>query len=142
MHSLKILKLIGFGEEVITQDFITIFSNKNLKNLLELELISCKGVNDEVIETIALGCPRLESIELYNLDNVNDQSIQFLIKHCTNLQKIRLGLYQLTEDCLSEINTHLLKLRVLDLKCGPRIERSYLEQIVKNSSMDLKITYQ
>ena len=92
LHSLKVLKL-KFAKDISPDEWISLFSNKNLEDLKELELIKCEGITNEVIDLMALNCSFLESLFLCITtppSSVEDQSLIFLMKNCRNIQKLSL----------------------------------------------------
>ena len=107
LHNLRILKLKR-AKKVVADDFISLFANRALKNLVQIDLSECVQINDEVIKTIAIGCPKLESIMLHWCWDIRDQGMEFLIRYCNNIEKLfLLGVVLLTDEFLNEINQHL-----------------------------------
>ena len=136
MNNLESLTLNRFIRTT-KDEFISIFSNGNLKNLLKLDLYFCIQINDEVLKTISENCPKLEILKIYDLENVGDQGIQSVIKHCKNLKELYLNGYRLrhlSNRCLFGISNlphfRLLNLDGSNLLHAPRnITDSFLEQL-------------
>ena len=64
LNKLQVLKLKR-AKKVIADDFVTLFANKNLGFLSDLDLSECVQINDEVIKTI--GMFSMSHIRLCNL---------------------------------------------------------------------------
>ncbi|CAK8675999.1 unnamed protein product [Clavelina lepadiformis] len=60
------------------------------RNLQDLNLSECKGVNDEIMRTIAEGCPTLLYLNLSHCD-VTDGTLRNLARCCLNLQYLSLA---------------------------------------------------
>ena len=78
------------AKKVIADDFISLFANRSLENIEKLDLSECVQINDEVIKTIALGCPMLECLMLNWCWDVRDQGMEFLIRYCNSIKKLNL----------------------------------------------------
>ena len=64
LHKLRLLKLKR-AKKVKADDFVTLFANKNLPELQDLDLSECVQVNDEVIQTLALGMDTKDMVARY-----------------------------------------------------------------------------
>ena len=130
LHNLRRLKLKK-AKRVAADDFITLFANKTLEHLIHLDLSECALINDEVIQTIAIGCPKLQYLILNWCWDIRDQGMEFLIRYSNKIRQLNLlGVVLLTDDFLCEINDHLPELVHLDLEQCPNLTDDYLEQIV------------
>ena len=140
LHCLSNLRL-NFAQNVTSEDFISLFSHKNLQYLLQLDLSRCFEVDDEVLKTIALNCPGLESLALNGCKKITDQGMKFLIKHCKNIIILYLrAVNKLSDLFLYQVNDNLKNLLYLNLKNhGPKITKFGLEYVVGKSNIGLTI---
>ena len=106
MHNLKQLKLTFWECEededwkkhirdnkvivcdILEDDLIHIFSNKNLSKLQSLSLLDCDHMNDKVLKTIALNCSQLKNLNLQKSDDVSEAGIEFVRENCPNITKL------------------------------------------------------
>ena len=134
LRNLKILKLINARNVAVT-DFIFAFSEKKLKNLVQLDLSRCLEIDNEVLETIAKNCPNLESLTLNGLKKITDDGMIFLITYCKKIRSLNLRrIDTLTDKFLSQINDNLPKLRFLNIRNhGPKITKMGVEDLINNS---------
>ena len=140
LHFLLNLR-INYAQHVTATDFITLFSNKNLQYLMQLDLGRCYEIDDEVVKTIALNCPNLESLALNGCNKLTDFGMKYLIRRCNNLLVLYLrGLNNLTDQFLYQINEWLPNILFINLKNhGPSISKYCLEHIVNSSKSDLTV---
>ena len=95
-------------------NFKLMFANKNLENLLMLDLSYNRNVDDKVIKTIAKNCPKLKILEIKECELIHDKGIEAVVKHCNKIQKLGLsGILKLTNKFLCEINVNLPELHHL-----------------------------
>jgi F-box/leucine-rich repeat protein 2/20 len=139
LGQLRILKLKR-AKKVAADDFITLFANKKLGNVIHLDLSECVQLDDECVITIALACPKLERLVLNWCWEIQDKGLEFMVQYCNAIIKLHLvGVVLLTDAFLEDICDHLPKLAFLDLQQCPNITDSNLEYIVKLCSHDLEI---
>ena len=74
--------------DILPEDLIYIFSNKNLSKLLYLSLFDCDNINDEVLKTIALNCSQLKNVRLFKSKNISEATFDFLRENCPNISKL------------------------------------------------------
>ena len=133
LHNLKTLKIWSDSN-----DFIGIFSNEKLKELLKLEIMS--QINDKELEIIACNCPNLEYLKLTNLDKISDRGIKSVLLNCGNIEELHLndlhGPYGnfpegITEHFINEICCeNVPKLQLLNLNKGPKISDIVLKNLI------------
>lgn len=139
LSKLTILKLKR-AKKVPADDFITLFANKTLPVLRHLDLSECVQVNDEVVQTLALGCPLLETVMLNWCWEIRDAGLEFLVRYCNEIIKLCLvGVVLLTDEFMLEIHDHLPKLSFLDLQQCPNITDTRLEGVVRKSDHFMEI---
>ena len=139
LTQLKRLKLKR-AKQVIADDFITLFANKNLEHLEDLDLSECAQVSNEVIQTLAIGCPNLQILRLNWCWEVGDIGVEFLIRYCNQIKHLYLvGVVLLTDIILLDIHDFLPHLLSLDLQQCPNITDTHLALVVKKSQNDLEI---
>ena len=86
LKKLKLLKLKR-AKKVKADNFVTLFANNNLKQLENLDLSECVQVNDEVIQTLALGCPNLDKVVLNWCWDIRDSGLEYLIRYSNNITR-------------------------------------------------------
>ena len=74
LKQLHVLKLKR-DKKVKADDFVSLFANKNLCKLQDLDLSECVQVNDEVIKTLAIECPHLEKVMLNWCWDIRDSGL-------------------------------------------------------------------
>ena len=93
-------------------DFIAMFSDKKLENLIYLDLSNCDLITDGVIKSIAEGCPRLETLNISRCENVNAKS-QIFLKNLIHLDLSNCPL--INGDALKSIAKRCPKLETLNI---------------------------
>ena len=71
------------GDDNDENDFIAMFSDKKLENLIYLDLSNCPLINGDALKSIAKRCPKLETLNISGCKNVNTKSL----KRFKNLKK-------------------------------------------------------
>ena len=128
------------AKKVEADDFITLFANRNLQHLEELDLSECAQVNNEVIQTLAYSCHKLRILRLNWCWEIGDAGVEFLIRYCNQITHLYLvGVVLLTDEILRDIHDFLPHLLNLDLQQCPNITDTHLALVVKKSQNDLEI---
>ena len=97
----------------------------------------------KIFPSIALECPRLESLTLTFCENITDKGMEFLIKNCKNLKKLDLeGTKSLTSQFLCEIEKNLPKLCYINLTNCLNIGYTSVKEVVRKSKNDMEIVFQ
>ena len=139
LHHLKRLKLKR-AKKVVADDFITLFASKNLEKLENLDLSECVLITNEVIQTLAIGCPNLKILKLNWCWEIQDIGIEFLIRYCNQITHLHLvGIIYLTDEILRDIHDFLPHLVFLDLQQCPNITDTNLSIVAKKSTNSLEI---
>ena len=128
------------AKKVEADDFITLFANRNLQHLEDLDLSECAQVNNEVIQTLAYSCHKLRILRLNWCWEIGDAGVEFLIRYCNQITHLYLvGVVLLTDEILRDIHDFLPHLLNLDLQQCPNITDTHLALVVKKSQNDLEI---
>ncbi|ONK78694.1 uncharacterized protein A4U43_C02F21460 [Asparagus officinalis] len=88
----------------------------NCKNLIDISLSKCRGVDDEGISELVKNCTDLRTIDLTCCHLVMDKAMSAIASHCKNLECLRLeSCTLLTEKGMDCIGTRCSNLKELDL---------------------------
>jgi len=142
LSSLEWLKLRRAGN-LLPQDFISVFSDKKLRNLIHLDLSECATLCDDGLIYISRNCPSLASLVLCWCWELTDNSLSCVVSNCKLLIDLNLcGVVRLTGEFLCDIPGSLIGLRSIDLEQVPNIELGQLLDLLEwKPQLDVKDYY-
>lgn len=71
-------------------EFLHAFQNENSPNLVNLSLLGCKGIDDEMASVIAQLFPQIHVLTLAFVDGITDSGIEIILKNCSSLHYLDL----------------------------------------------------
>uniref|UniRef100_L7LZT6 F-box domain-containing protein n=1 Tax=Rhipicephalus pulchellus TaxID=72859 RepID=L7LZT6_RHIPC len=130
LHELRQLKLRR-GPRLTARGLGRMFENKNLVNLIRLELDSL-ALDDEALTLLVQGCPQLHTLELPWCWDITENGLASIVAHCQNLVNlVLLGLFKIHGFCLAELPTRMPRLRCIHLEQCNEVVDLLLESLAR-----------
>ena len=82
---------LSYSQITFNGSFSEKFEHENLK---VLNLSNCRGINEKIIENIAVGCPNLHKVNLMHTMEANGivkKCLKYLVEKCTNIEELNFG---------------------------------------------------